>query len=274
MAQTEELTRFFLTIHYDGSGFHGWQVQPDVRTVQGELEAVLERISGAHRTVLGSGRTDTGVHATGQVATVDLPVKWTPRRLRKALNGLLGDDVWIQEVREVPGDFHPRYDAVARTYHYRVGLGPQANSPFHRRWCWPLGEELEMETVRDASSRLTGDHSFRAFAKAGQEERGDRCTVFEARWDPWEELGVTFTIRANRYLHHMVRYLVGTLAEVGLGRRPAAHLDELLNDPDTALTTSPPAPPEGLFLARVEYPADAFSPPLSPSSTTTAEPTT
>lgn len=250
--------RLLLTIHYDGSGFHGWQVQPDVRTVQGDLEAILQRISGAHRTVLGSGRTDTGVHATGQVATVDLPVSWTPSRLRRALNGLLGDDVWIESIRVVPDRFHPRYDAVARTYHYRLGLSSMAESPFHRRWCWPLREEPDLDLMERTSRILTGDHSFHAFAKAGQEERGDRCTVRSVAWEPWEDLGATFVITANRYLHHMVRYLVGTLVEVGLGRRDAEDLALLLQGPDAPLTTSPPAPPEGLFLARVEYPAEAF----------------
>ena len=260
-----ETHRLLLRIHYDGSGFHGWQVQPGVRTVQGDLERTLERISGAHRTVLASGRTDTGVHASGQVATVDLPASWTPHRLRRALNGLLEDDVWIESVEPVPPGFHPRYDAVARTYRYQVGLRPVAESPFHRRWCWPLGEELDLDLMARTGEKVVGDHSFRAFAKAGQEERGDRCAVHAAAWTPWEELGVAFTITANRYLHHMVRYLVGTLVDVGRGRRPAGDVEGLLLGSDPGLTTSPPAPPEGLFLARVDYPDSAFTPePLEP----------
>jgi len=261
----EDTLRFLLTIHYDGSGFHGWQIQPGVRTVQGDLEAVLARISGAHRTALASGRTDTGVHASGQVATVDLPGKWTPRRLRRALNGLLADDVWVESVRVVPASFHPRYDAVARTYRYQVGLNSLCESPFHRRWCWPLGEAVDLPLMEVTARTLVGDHSFRSFAKAGQEERGDRCTVHGVAWEPWSDLGVAFTITANRYLHHMVRYLVGTLVEVGRGRRPATDVESLLRGTDPGLTTSPPAPPEGLFLARVDYPENAFT---SPSPTT------
>lgn len=257
----DDLTRFYLALHYDGSGFHGWQVQPDVRTVQGEIEAVLERISGAPRTLLGSGRTDSGVHASGQVAAADLPSRWTPARLRKALNGLLDDDIWVEEVRVVARDFHPRFDATARTYRYRVGTAAVAASPFHRRWCWPLGREPDPERVASCTGLLAGEHSFRAFAKAGQPERGDRCVIHQARWDPWEDLGVVFTITADRYLHHMVRYLVGTLVEIGLDRRPADDLNRLLDGSDTALTTSPPAPPQGLFLARVEYPEAALMTP-------------
>jgi tRNA pseudouridine38-40 synthase len=252
----QETRRFRLTLHYDGARFHGWQVQPDVRTVQGDLEAVLERISGARRTVIGSGRTDTGVHATGQVAAVDLPARWTERKLRKALNGLLDDDVWIESVELAAPGFHPRYDAVDRTYHYRVGTAHLCASPFHRRGCWVLGEPLDLRLLNEAAALLVGDHSFRAFAKAGQPERGDRCTVYRATWEPWDALGMTLTITANRYLHHMVRYLVGTMVEVALGRRPAGHIHTLLHDPGTELTTSPPAPPEGLFLARVRYPGE------------------
>lgn len=257
----EDLTRFYLALHYDGAAFHGWQVQPDVRTVQGDIEAVLERISGAPRTLIGSGRTDTGVHATGQVAAVDLPSRWTPPRLRKALNGLLADDVWVEEVRIVAGDFHPRFDATARTYRYRVGTAAVTASPFHRRWCWALGREPALDAMEACAALLPGDHSFRSFAKAGQPERGDRCVVREVRWDPWADLGVDFTITADRYLHHMVRYLVGTLVEIGLNGRPADDFSRLLDGSDASLTTSPPAPPQGLFLVRVEYPEAALMAP-------------
>lgn len=254
----DDLTRFYLALHYDGAAFHGWQVQPDVRTVQGDIEAVLERISGGPRTLIGSGRTDAGVHATGQVAAVDLPSRWTAARLRQALNGLLADDVWVEEARAVARDFHPRFDATARTYRYRVGTAAVTESPFHRRWCWPLGREPAHEAMASCAALLAGDHSFRAFAKAGQPERGDRCVVREARWDRWESLGWVFTITANRYLHHMVRYLVGTLVEIGVGGRPADDFRGLLTGSDPTLTTSPPAPPQGLFLARVEYPEAAL----------------
>ncbi len=248
----DETQRFRLLIHYDGSAFHGWQVQPDVPTVQGEIEAVLERISGQRRVVHGSGRTDTGVHATGQVAAVDMPSDWEARRLRRALNGLLPDGIWMESVEECPADFHPRFDALDRTYHYRLGLDPRAASPFHRPFCWPMRTPPGMEAMRAAARELVGDHSFLAFAKAGQPERGDRCIVHAVEWARWE-MGVEFRITANRYLHHMVRYLTGTLVEIGLGDRPATDLHRLLSDPDCGLVTSPPAPPEGLFLARVRY---------------------
>jgi tRNA pseudouridine38-40 synthase len=244
--------RLQLTVHYDGSGFRGWQLQPDHRTVQGELESALSRLADRPRSVLASGRTDTGVHATGQVASVDMPLRWTADRLHRALNAVLPADIWVESVRRVRPEFHPRYDAVARTYRYRVGTAAAAHSPFHRRWCWPLTDALDPGILQEAAADLAGEHSFRAFAKAGQPERGDRCTVAEARWGPWE-LGWCFTITADRYLHHMVRYLVGTMVDMARGRRPFPDLAALLAQASD-LQTSPPAPPEGLFLIRVEYP--------------------
>jgi tRNA pseudouridine38-40 synthase len=249
---TGDTIRFLLTVHYDGSAFHGWQLQPGLRTVQGALEEVLGQLAARPRTVVGSGRTDTGVHATGQVASVDMPARWTPPELQRALNATLPPDIWVQDAVLARADFHPRYDALSRTYTYRVGTHPDARSPFHRRWCWALGEPLDMRTLGTLGGCLLGEHSFEAFAKAGQPERGTRCTVSRAEWHGWE-LGARFTITADRYLHHMVRYLVGTMVDVGLGRRPVDDLPALL-DGTPGLETSPPAPPEGLFLSRVEYP--------------------
>jgi len=255
-----ETTRFRLTVHYDGSAFHGWQVQPAHRTVQGELEAALSRIADRPRTVIGSGRTDSGVHATGQVASVDMPRPWTAERLLGSLNALLSGDVWVANAQPVSSGFHPRYDALRRTYRYEIGLRPECRSPFHRRWCWPLDEvherePLERERLELAASTILGEHSFRAFAKAGQPERGYRCRVDAVDWGE-TALGLRMTITADRYLHHMVRYLVGTMVDIARGRRPAEDMARLLGA-DTDAVTSPPAPSEGLFLHRVEYPGDA-----------------
>ncbi|NJD20081.1 MAG: tRNA pseudouridine(38-40) synthase TruA [Gemmatimonadetes bacterium] len=250
--------RLQLTLQYDGSGFHGWQFQPDQRTVQGDLESALSRLADRPRTVVGAGRTDAGVHASGQVASVDMPARWTPEPLQRALNSILPPDVWVQAVRRVRGDIHPRYAALTRTYVYRVGTHPHARSPFHRRWCWALGETLDARLLARAAACLPGAHSFLAFAKAGQPERGDRCLVAGALWEDWE-LGARFTITADRYLHHMVRYLVGTMVDVARGRRAVEDMERLLG-PEPGLETSPPAPPEGLFLARVEYPDDVLVP--------------
>jgi tRNA pseudouridine38-40 synthase len=252
--------RIRLLLHYDGSAFFGWQLQRRERTVQGELERVLSRIFASPARVIGSGRTDRGVHATGQVATVDAPAKWTPDALRRSLNALLPADIWVAGAEQVPERFHARYDAIARSYEYRLGLVPEAASPFLARWCWPSSpvSALDRTSLQRATDLLVGDHSFLAFAKAGQEERGDRCIVVDARWEEWEQNGLRFRITANRFLHHMVRYLVGTLVAIGRGGRPEEDMATLLaGRPE--VRASPPAPAQGLFLTRVEYPPRALA---------------
>lgn len=247
--------RIKLTLHYDGAGFLGWQIQPGARTVQSELEAALSRLTDEPIQVIAAGRTDRGVHATGQVVSTLVPERWTAAALYKALNAILPDDIWIAAANEVPREFHARYSATARSYVYRVGTRPEAFSPFHRRLCWPLREgrgPIVFELLNAAAAGLPGRHSFRAFAKAGQPERGEICEVTESRWVEWE-CGAEYHVTANRFLHHMVRYLVGTMVEVARGRRPLDHI-ELLLASTPGLETSPPAPPEGLFLSKVHYP--------------------
>jgi tRNA pseudouridine38-40 synthase len=252
--QADSLTterRFKLTLHYDGAGFFGWQVQPGVRTVQAELEAALSRLRNSPTTVIAAGRTDRGVHATGQVVSALMPQKWTAAALERALNAVLPDDIWIAAAEDAEPDFHARYDATARSYIYQIGTRAESASPFYRRYCWPLGTSLPLEPLNDAARRFLGRHSFRAFAKAGQEERGDICTVSVAEWRGTER-GVEFHVTADRFLHHMVRYMVGTMVDVARGRRPPTDIDLLLAG-DSTLETSPPAPPEGLFLSHVSY---------------------
>ena len=267
--EAPETNRLQLTVHYDGSAFHGWQYQPQQRTVQGDLQAALTQLAGSPRTVIGAGRTDTGVHATGQVASVDMPERWTSARLLKALNATLPREIWIESVRQAPPDFHPRYDAIARTYTYRVGIDEQARSPFQRGQCWALCELLDAESLAAGAAHILGKHSFEAFAKSGQPERGYQCEVAKAAWTDWD-LGVRFDITADRYLHHMVRYLVGTMIDIARHRRASEDIAALLSG-HAQLTTSPPAPPEGLFLAQVEYPESAplaDETPASPSRST------
>ena len=251
------LRRYLLLIEYDGASYRGWQLQRDRPTVQGQLERVLETITEAHRPVTGSGRTDTGVHALGQAAAVNVPSGWSAAELRRSMNALLPPDIWLREVRRVPDDFHPRFHPTARAYEYRVGVTQVAGSPFRSRWCWDASKAtMDAERLHEAARMIPGRHSFRRFAKAGQPGRGDICEVTEARWTPWDRIGYRFQIEANRYLHRMVRYLVGTMVDISRGRRPTGDMAEMLHFPNTPLRTSPPAPPQGLFLTRVEYPPE------------------
>jgi tRNA pseudouridine38-40 synthase len=246
--------RIRLTLHYDGGAFAGWQVQPGKRTVQSELEAALERLTTVPAHVIAAGRTDSGVHATGQVVGALVPRKWSAAELQRALNAVLPADVWVAGAREAADGFHARYDAIARGYTYRLGTASVSRSPFLNRWCWALGEALPLDVLNGAAARFIGDHSFRAFSKAGQPERGDRCRVHAAEWSEWRPHGVQLRVVANRFLRHMVRYMVGTMVDVALGRRSADEIDGMLRG--SAEVTSPPAPPEGLYLTRVLYADD------------------
>ena len=250
--ETPDKRRVRLTLHYDGSGFHGWQVQPGVRTVQHELEAALERLTTLPIRVAAAGRTDTGVHATGQVVSADVPARWQPPDLRRALNAVLPDDVWVEAAADVPADFHARFSATDRAYEYRLGLSDGSASPFHRGTCWVMREPIDALLLDRCANQLLGDRSFRLFSMAGQEERGDRCIVYDSKWWEWNPHGLVYRVRANRFLHHMVRYLVGTMVDVARGRRPLEDVTRLLAG-ESGVQTSPPAPPHGLFLVGVGY---------------------
>lgn len=247
-----------LVLHYDGAGFAGWQRQPRERTVQSELEASLARLTGAPVAALGSGRTDAGVHARGQAVGVRVPEKWQPAELRRALNAVLPADIWVAAAYEMRPEFHARYSALSRSYSYYVGTDESARSPFRRRWEWPLARELSRELLDADAAALLGEHCFRAFAVRGTAPAGDehRCTIVRAEWID-RPGGLVFEIEANRFLHHMVRFLVGTMIDVASTRRDAGDLRRLLAAPDNS-ETSPPAPANALFLDRVHYPPDLY----------------
>lgn len=247
-----------LVIQYDGARFAGWQRQPDVRTVQGVLEDAMERLCGARRTVLGAGRTDAGVHALGQSAGVHVPERWSPAEMMRALNAVLPSDVHIARCHSMQPGFHARYDATARTYSYLVGTDADASGPFR------VGRELAFTRPIDraeldaAAACVEGDHFFRAFAVKGTAPATDdhRCIVRTARWAE-REGGLEFTITANRFLHHMVRFLVGTMLDIASGKREPATMQALLRSNDNQ-DVSPPAPAHGLYLLNVEYPASLY----------------
>lgn len=246
--------RVKLVLHYDGRNFYGWQAQRNRRTVQGEFSTLLARICGRESTVTGAGRTDRGVHATGQVVSALVPERLSDAELRRALNALAPSDLWVVSAERVPRSFHPRYDAVSRTYSYRVGVNEEADSPFMAPWCWPLGRPLELDRMRAEAEVLSGPHNFGGFAKSGQPERGAMCHVFAAEWreSPIRNGILEFEISADRFLHRMVRYLVGTMIEVGLRRRPVGTVARIL-DSDPGARSARPAPANGLWLTRVEY---------------------
>lgn len=251
-----------LVLHYDGSAFAGWQVQPGQRTVQGELERVLGRLCASPVRVTGAGRTDAGVHARGQAASITVPVHWTADRLRRVMNDQLGGDVWVAAAFEMQPRFHARFSATARRYSYTVGLDAEAASPFRRRWELPWDRDLDRGLLDWCAERLMGRHAFYGFAVRGTAPETDDhvCEVRLARWravtrDDARQL--VFDVAANRFLHHMVRFLVGTMLAVASGARPKEDFATLLSATANH-EVSPPAPAAGLCLEQVEYPSDLY----------------
>jgi len=247
-----------LVLHYDGSGFSGWQRQPEQRTVQGVVEQALERLCGRHTPAVGSGRTDAGVHARGQAVGVRVPEKWTPDALRRALNAILPDDIWVAAAHEMRPDFHARYSATSRRYNYYVGTDDAARSPFRRRTEHAFDFPLDRAALSAAAQSVLGSHSFRAFAVKGTAPEHDQheCDVQVARWDE-RPGGLVFEIEADRFLHHMVRFLVGTMLDVASGRRPLGDVSALLAAQDNQ-DVSPPVPANALFLEWVRYPRELY----------------
>jgi tRNA pseudouridine38-40 synthase len=247
-----------LVLHYDGARFSGWQRQPGERTVQGVLEAAVSKLCGEPVTVVGAGRTDAGVHARGQAAGARVPAKWGAFALRRSMNAILPDDVWIAAAFEMRDEFHPRYSAISRSYSYYVGTDDLASSPFRRTHELAWRKSLGFDRLEAAALAIQGEHCFRAFAVRGTAPDRDehRCAVAHAGWRK-REGGLVFDITADRFLHHMVRFLVGTMLEIGEGKREPAVIGELLQQEDNS-QVSPPAPPHALFLERVEYPKDLY----------------
>ncbi len=247
-----------LVTQYDGGRFSGWQRQPSARTVQGAMEAVLLKLCGEPIAAIGAGRTDAGVHAHGQGVGVRVPSQWTPAALRQAMNALLPDDIWIADACRMDPSFHPRRSATARRYGYLVGTDAAARSPFRRRFEWAMHRPLDVDALQEEAAALIEEHTFRAFAVARTAPIDDhhRCVIHHARWME-RDGGWVFEIAANRFLHHMVRFLVGTMIDVGQGRRPRGTIARLLVAADNA-DTSAPAPAQGLSLREVTYPSTLF----------------
>jgi tRNA pseudouridine38-40 synthase len=247
-----------LVLHYDGTGFSGWQRQPDRRTVQGVVEEALTRLCAAPTAALGAGRTDAGVHARGQAVGVRVPARWTAATLRRALNAIMPHDVWVAASHPMHESFHARYSATARRYSYYVGTDGGAGSPFRRRVEWAVEKPIDRAALDAAAARLTGEHCFRAFAVRGTAPPADdhRCHIRELRWLD-RPGGLVLEVESNRFLHHMVRFMVATMMDVALGRRPPGDVDALLAAP-TNDDVSAPAPAHALFLDRVDYPPDLY----------------
>lgn len=247
---------FKLTLQYDGTDFHGWQMQNEERTVQGELTRVLSLLDGRGVVVHGAGRTDAGVHAVGQVASAELQREITPDRLRAAINGNLARDVRVVKVEAVEDDFHARFSAKGKTYRYRIFNAPFM-SPFWCRYAQHEARVLDIERIERAARLFVGEHDWTAFS-AAQSEATTRVRNITglAVEERWSERGrgrlVDMTVSADGFLRYMVRSIAGTLLSVGRGEMDEDQIQRALTGGDRRLAGAT-APACGLTLMHVHY---------------------
>jgi tRNA pseudouridine38-40 synthase len=241
--------RLRLDVAYRGRDFHGWQIQPDHRTVQGELARQCSRLLGREVRPVGAGRTDAGVNARGQVAHLDVADDEEARRVAGALPRLMPDDIQLHAIQVVEPFFNARFSAIARRYSYRMFFGRD----IFRENEWQVYFKLDRRAMDRAAGDFLGNHDFSSFCRTSSlKEDGNVCRVELCAFH-WQDDSAIFHVKANRFLHHMVRIMVGTLVEIGQGSRPADCLPEIIAARDRS-RSGRMAPPEGLFLEEVCYP--------------------
>ena len=247
---------FKLTIQYDGTDFHGWQIQEGLRTVQGELTGALSLIDEREVVMHGSGRTDAGVHAEGQIANVQLRRQITPEKLRAAINGNVGRDVRVLAAEVVPDEFHARYSALGKTYLYRI-VNDAVLSPFWFRFAHQEARPLKLELMRDCAAAFLGEHDWTAFSAAQSDAESRVRTITSLEVTKYcDRLAATDMIEirasADGFLRYMVRSIVGTLLAVGRGELDQAVVTRAIATRDRT-AAGPTAPAKGLTLLRVTY---------------------
>ncbi len=239
-----------LTIAYDGTAYNGWQVQPNGTTIQAQLENVAAKFSGVRRRLAGSGRTDAGVHAWGQVASWPYAGTLPGPRIQAAFNSLLPKDIVVRRVEDVSADFHARKSARAKTYLYIIDNGLVAN-PLLRNHAWHIRQPLDLNALRRAAEFLLGEHDFNSFKAADGETATSTRTLIQARWlkrGPY----LMFFVKGNGFLKNMVRIMVGTLIDFGRGKYPPAQMADIIKAGErTAAGITAPA--RGLILRSVDY---------------------
>lgn len=243
------MQRFFIYLKYDGTAYHGWQVQPNARSVQAELERALTTLLRTETPVVGAGRTDTGVHARMMAAHFDTEAEVDSPQLVYKLNRLLPRDIAVDRVEAVAADKHARFSATARTYHYYVHTRKE---PFLRGYSFELPYALDFDLMNRAAAVLTGVDDFAAFCKSNSDAKTTLCRVTEARWVQDSETQWHFRIRANRFLRNMVRAVVGTLIEVGRGRMSLEQFAQVIAGRNRQ-QAGESVPGNALFLERIEY---------------------
>jgi tRNA pseudouridine38-40 synthase len=240
-----------LTIEYDGTNYQGWQVQPKGPTIQGMIEEKLALLTGETIPLIGSGRTDAGVHALGQIAHFKTKSKMDIRSIQRALNSLLPHDIVIQRAEEVEEDFHARKHSQSKVYEYQI-LNRNLRSVFHRGHAWHIPQELDLKEMKKATQKLMGEHDFSSFRSVGSPTRTAVRRVIRADWRKSRAGLLRFEIEANGFLKQMVRAIIGTLVEVGKGKINSEEFQRILDSKDRK-RAGPTAPAHGLFLKEVKY---------------------
>ncbi|WP_027359387.1 tRNA pseudouridine(38-40) synthase TruA [Desulforegula conservatrix] len=243
---------FKLTIQYDGTDYHGWQRQPGLATIQGELEKLLSMITRQQVIIEGSGRTDSGVHALGQVASFSVDTGLCAGDFFRALNGLLPGDICITECKEVANGFHARFDAVGKTYRYCI-LNRILRDPFKRKYIWQFQKRLDLEAMKEAAEYFVGEYDFKSFENAGSPRLHTVRHISSAVFKKADGGMIHFEVTANGFLQNMVRNIVGTLVDVGMSRTRPKEIKDIIAAKDRT-KAGPTAPPLGLFLLEVYYP--------------------
>lgn len=240
-----------LTIEYDGTHYHGWQIQPNGPSIQQEIESAIELMTRCKVKLLGSGRTDAGVHALEQVANFTCATRITLDAFQKGLNSILPDDIVIRNVEEMPLDFHARYDAVSKRYRYYIRNHPLP-SAIDRQHRWWIRSPLNLSAMQQGLVHLIGEHDFKAFEGAGSPRSNTIRRVIEMDLSNEVPDTVVIDIHATGFLRYMVRNIVGTLVDVGLNKIPPDHIISILASRDRS-KASATAPARGLFLVEVYY---------------------
>jgi len=241
--------RYFIQLSYDGEAYHGWQVQPNGRSVQQTLQEALSTLLRTPMEVVGAGRTDAGVHARMMFAHFDFPTEIDGAQLAYKLNKILPHDIAVQAVTLVADDLHARFSATSRTYHYFLHLH---KSPFLRRYSWQLYGNLDFAKMNEAAQTLLEYEDFTSFSKTNTDTKTNLCHVTEAMWEELQPGEWRFTITANRFLRNMVRAIVGTLVEVGRGRLSVADFRRVI-ELRNRCSAGESVPAHGLFLVKINY---------------------
>ena len=241
-----------LLIEYDGTGFAGWQMQENGRSVQAEITKAFGQLFGRKIPIYGAGRTDSGVHARGMVAHLDLPadIEMTVFKLTIALNATTPRDLVIRDIRTVGDDFHARYSALSRQYRYTI---KRERTAIDRHFVWAIKQTIDGPTLQHIAAMLSGEHDFTSFSKRSNDVQHYRCIIEEARWD-FADTTAWLTIRANRFVRGMVRALVGAMVQAGQGSMSADEFAALLDRPQEFARAKYLAPAHGLVLEGIAYP--------------------